>query len=164
MKFRCACGEVIVDQVEFNLYKARLIADRDWNDYLDAAGTAAVPLERNVYQCMECGRLHLVLADGTTRSFIPEQEPEAVLDSSLGDAWKAPLVGLWDDRTSGTRKLGWLDCDATGGTTEGFDTWEELEHAYFQLFYRLRKFDRVRSALLRRNDETIHVWSSFDEV
>jgi hypothetical protein len=162
MKFRCACGEVIADQTEFDQFKAHLIADRDWLDYLDLSQSDALEaatLERRCYQCDECGRLHLVQPDGSLRTFKPEHEPEPVLDSSRSEAWRAPLIGIWNDRlVAGGRKPGWLDCDAEGGAIQGFDDWPSLQTAYFAMFAKLRSLDRVRSALLRKNDVDIHVW------
>ncbi len=72
MKFRCQCGNVISDNTDFIPYKARLVADEDWEKFEEAcakwksdapvkerdiAGREVNRLSRTIYQCMECGIL-----------------------------------------------------------------------------------------------------------
>ncbi|WP_157648001.1 hypothetical protein [Burkholderia ubonensis] len=48
------------------------------------------------------------------------------------------------------------------GVAESYDTWEALEQAYFALFFRLKGFGLLRSALLQKDGKQIHAWQDGD--
>ncbi|BFT69364.1 hypothetical protein [Paenibacillus sp. P36] len=78
MKFLCECGHAIYDQTDYLSYKAYLISDQDWFNFLDEIDDAiektgstteekekalmrvrslAINLTKLVYQCDECGNI-----------------------------------------------------------------------------------------------------------
>lgn len=78
MKFLCECGHPIYDQTDYLPYKAHVISNQDWFNFLDEIDDAiekagstpedkeralmrirslAVNLSKSVYQCNECGNV-----------------------------------------------------------------------------------------------------------
>lgn len=162
MKISCHCGAIIPDQTDYLSFKAHVVADRDWEDFVDSSESKKridSSFVRLCYQCPKCGRLFVEDASHELRSFIPDQHEAQVLGSSKGADWRAPLIGSWSDKPYSGQAMGHLWCDADGGTSAQFDDWSQLELAYQTLFNRLRKLDRLRSALLRKNGEDVHVWA-----
>lgn len=162
MKIGCKCGAVIPDQTDFLSFKAHLIADRDWDDFADASephSTIDSSLVRICYQCPQCGRLYVEDASRNLYSFAPEGHKTQVLSSIKGLAWRGPLIGAWSDKPSAGQSKGTLWCDAEEGTSEQFNEWSQLENAYHVLFERLRKLDRLRSAILRKDGKDVHIWA-----
>jgi len=41
---------------------------------------------------------------------------------------------------------------------DAFDDWNELEKSYFVEFNKLKELGQLRSALLRKNGEDMHIW------
>lgn len=157
MKIGCHCGSVIPDQTDYLSFKAHLVADRDWEDFTvssELSGEIDSSYVRSCYQCTECGRLYVEDASRKLHSFVPERSQTAVLGSCKGSAWRAPLVGSWDDEKS----QGYLWCDADDGIYNDYDNWNHLESAYYSLFEKLLNLNRLRSAFLRKNGQNIHLW------
>lgn len=162
MNIGCICGTVILDQTDFLSFKAHLVADRDWEDFVDSSESTKridSTYVRLCYQCTQCGRLYVDDASRSLHAFIPEGHEVQVLGSSRGSDWRAPLIGSWNDKPFSGRAKGQLLCDAEGGTSAEFDDWSQLERSYQALFVQLRKQDRLRSALLRKNGKDVHVWA-----
>jgi len=159
MKLPCSCGSVISDTTDFLPNKGHFIADRDWEDFV----TSIVPpyridisLVRYCYQCKDCGNLYMQSPQqpGLFHAFTPVGKYPPVLQSSKGDAWRAPMIGYWDDRSKGS-----LWCDAEGGADYRIYTdWDQLENAYYSLFDKMRKLDRIRHSILRKNGVDLHTW------
>lgn len=161
MKIRCHCGAVVPDQTDYLPFKAHLVADRDWEDFVDSSESRAEidsSYVRLCYQCPQCGRLYIEDASHELHTFMPEGKQTAVLGSCKGSAWRGPLVGSWNDRTHSGQAQGYLWCDAESGTSEYFNEWGQLESAYHALFERLRNLNRLRSAFLRKNGQDVHSW------
>lgn len=77
MKFDCACGRQLVDSGDGHPHKARVVADRDWERFLDDVeqGAPDAPWTRHVralYQCPDCGRLWLDQGGRRLLAFVPE--------------------------------------------------------------------------------------------
>ncbi len=163
MKIHCACGAVLPDQSDFLSFKAHLVADRDWEDFVAPSETGReidASFVRHAYQCPECGRLHVEDAARRLHAFSPDEAAvPQLLGSIRGNAWRGSLIGTWTDVAPQGRASGDLWCDAEQGTEEEHESWAELEAAYFALFERLRRLDRLRSAFLRRNGSDVHRWA-----
>jgi hypothetical protein len=162
MKIACHCGAVIPDQTDFLSYKAHVVADQDWEDFVDASeskGRIDSSLVRLSYQCPQCGRLYVEDASRALHAFVPDEHKVQVLGSSEGADWRAPLIGSWNDKPYAHQAKGHLWCGADGGTSTEFDDWNQLELAYQALFKRLRELNRLRSALLRKNGQDVHSWA-----
>lgn len=162
MKIRCRCGAVLPDQTDYLSFKAHLVADRDWEDFAastESRGKVDATYVRLCYQCPQCGRLYVEDASRHLHVFSPEAGPAQILGSAKGEDWRGPLIGTWNDDSPSSRPKGQLWCDAEDGTAEEFADWELLAHAYYELFERLRRRDRLRSALLRRNGRDVHSWT-----
>lgn len=161
MKIGCHCGFVIPDQTDFLSYKGHLVADQDVEDFVESSESQRSvdsSYMRLCYQCPQCGRLYVEDASRVLNVFTPEGHQVQVLGSSKGKEWRAPLIGSWNDKPIYNGAKGHLWCDAEDGTAAEFHDWEQLERAYQALFERLRRQNLLRSALLRRNGEDVHVW------
>jgi hypothetical protein len=56
-------------------YKARLVADEDWNAFIESSVSpngADWRLITNIYQCPNCGRLRIEKPSGCVSFFLPE--------------------------------------------------------------------------------------------
>ncbi|WP_160675306.1 hypothetical protein [Clostridium sp. C8-1-8] len=90
MKFKCDCGHTIYDNTDYLSYKAHLISDQDWFDYLeriemtiDRLGadlkdkeTAIIELRnlshyysKTIYQCTSCGSIFIADENNTFNTF-----------------------------------------------------------------------------------------------
>jgi len=69
----CACGNTIRDNADFLPYKARLLPDEDTE--------RAVPEDRDMFECEECGRLWIQAGPNTTEflSYQPESARRGIL-------------------------------------------------------------------------------------
>ena len=177
MKLLCPCGATIHDGTDFKLDKARFIADQDWFDAVDVpAGLSAAQVQetvgdqlrdvgRSMWQCAQCGRLAVDDHDYVVRWFEPVDEatPRALLGSVHRDRWRRPMAGSWRSRAGNPAngELWWGPGGSDGDDDEGFetfDTWEDLERRYHEVFTRLRDRGVLRSAFLRRDGLTVHHW------
>jgi len=180
MKINCGCGGVIVDQTDYLPNKGYIIADQDWFDFLDAIDKAveqsgenektkeclcskisslAINLTKLIYQCPTCGRLYVENDHDELEIFakVEQFRGNGILRSAYGDAWKSPLIATWDDEHKGMIK-GYLWCVDLKRGEESFESWEQLEKQYYLLFDELQEKNLLRSALLKRNQQVIHVW------
>ncbi|WP_233833788.1 hypothetical protein [Paraburkholderia sp. ZP32-5] len=166
MKIGCVCGVAIVDQTDYLPHKAHLVADQDWEDFAESSQTLGridQTFVRHCYQCVSCGRLYVDDHNRKLVRFIPEAEgARQTLGSIKGTLWKAPLIGAWTSDPPAGKPSGALFCAGTNGVAEQYDTWEELEQAYFELFNRLKGMGLLRSALLRKGGAQIHFWLHSD--
>ena len=181
MKIKCECGGIIVDQTDFLPFKAHMISDQDWFDFLDAIDNAveksgptskekelalmnvrilAGILSKSIYQCTLCGRLFVENENHELETFIKQgpYEGKKILASAMGEKWKRTLIGDWHDNRNGSVK-GYLWCMDVKSEESGFENWEQLEERYYSIFIEMRKKDVLRSALLKKNYEVIHSWS-----
>ncbi|MGB0902473.1 hypothetical protein [Halocynthiibacter sp.] len=87
MKIKCACGDIIPDQTDYLSYKAHVIGDKNFFDFLDAIDDAIVTdnpdkeflmnwirkLEpgRLAWECLSCGRLYFDGADRNLVEYLP---------------------------------------------------------------------------------------------
>jgi hypothetical protein len=71
------------------------------------------------------------------------------------------MGGIWRDEPIGHESpKGELWSLAEDGVFRYFDDWKEMEAAYYFHFERLKALGRVRTAFLRKNDQTLHSWCS----
>ena len=169
MKFACACGNVIRDQTDYQPHKAHLISDQDLFDALeisDARSRAWFPsLTRALYECRQCGRIWVEAAGNQLLAYIPEKHSGPVLAPAAGNRWRAPLRAQWLDKpTIPGAPPGVLFCTlGNHEQTATFDDWSELEHAYRLALESRRSAGTLRDAILTKNGEVLHAWSSDSE-
>ena len=75
MKLRWACGNLIADNTDYLPYKAFVIADEDWEDFVESALRPNGPdwrLKQIIFQCSKCGRIHFEKEAGKGYFFVPE--------------------------------------------------------------------------------------------
>lgn len=88
MKIQCACGEIIVDQTDYLSYKAYIIGDKDYFDFLDAIDDAIESTDtdkgalcvkvrnaeqsRMAWECNSCGRLYFDDAEKNLVEYVPQ--------------------------------------------------------------------------------------------
>ncbi len=97
MKFACLCGKPLADNTDDIPYKARMIADEDWNQFTASCERRQGHdwrLVTNIYQCPACGRLRIEKPAGSVVFFEPENEavPKSLLRSVRGQT-DQPLPG-----------------------------------------------------------------------
>jgi hypothetical protein len=177
MKMQCTCGHVIVDQTDYLRYKGHMISDQDLFDLLDAIDEAVEksgpePKDKEkalmrvrflfsdmaqiFYQCMSCGRLFSENDEFTQES---PYNGGSVLSSAFKDQWKRPLAGYWNDEEEESFK-GFLTGASMGGKpAPTFNSYPELEEAYWAAFHQLKEQNILRSAHLKKNNGLIHSWS-----
>jgi len=166
--FGCPCGSGFKDGNDFVSYKARLIADQDFEDFQEAAlasdWRAQYDLTRIVYQCPSCSRLH-IFTENAVHTFVPDGESDDLLRSVKGEGWRRFLRGSWND-ADGRGYVSWGDSGCAGGDTGwiSLNSRAEVEKLYFEVFQRLKDADKLRSALLRCNAgapnvKDIHSWT-----
>jgi len=166
MKMRCLCGSIISDNTDFISYKARYLADQDWEDFLISelpAGGHDWSLTRTMYQCVDCGRLLLQGINGRTLFFNPEvadEEVKRALASVKRERWKRCLIANWESKPKPKRqrKGQILYRDFKDEGYEYFDDFDTLERRYHELFEELRMSDVLRSAILSKDGELLHSW------
>lgn len=77
MKFQCLCGKVLSDNTDEIPYKARMIADEDWNRFTESFERPQGHdwrLVTNIYQCPDCGCLRIQKPRGHVVFFKPEDD------------------------------------------------------------------------------------------
>lgn len=75
MKLRWQCGNLIADNTDYLSHKGHLIADEDWEEFLESALPPDGPdwrLSQIIYQCPKCGRIHFEKEAGKGYFFVPE--------------------------------------------------------------------------------------------
>ncbi|HYC88319.1 MAG TPA: hypothetical protein VEO54_03840 [Thermoanaerobaculia bacterium] len=158
MKITCACGALLADNTDFISFKAHLVADQDYFDYLDALPRREQrQYQRVVYQCYDCGRLLLQNRAGDQHryTFFTPDDAEAAkgaLRSNLGSRWRGFLYG--DEG-----EIWWYFGDGESGS-ERFRSWEEVERRYRALFEQFRARGILRQASLKKDGQAVHHWSS----
>src|SRR5258707_147647 len=77
MKFICVCGKTLSDNTDDIPYKARMVADEDWNRFTESFGLPQGHdwrLVTHIYQCPDCGSLRIEKPAGQVVFFKPETE------------------------------------------------------------------------------------------
>ena len=88
MNIECACGEIIPDQTDYLAYKAFIIGDKNYFDFLDSIDDALESTEadkdglcmkirkaepsRLAWECNACGRLYLDDAENKLVEYLPQ--------------------------------------------------------------------------------------------
>jgi len=179
LKFECLCGNIIVDQTDYLPYKGYLISDQDLFDLMDSVDHAIeksgptsldkeqaimdirnleTQLMKIVYQCTQCKRLYINDNHNKLNEFIPirANNERSILASALGDKWKRPLIGDWNDSRSGELK-GYIWCQDYKDRSD-YSNFEDLEREYYKQLAFLTENNILRTAMLRYNDQIIHSW------
>ncbi len=173
MNFACRCGYHFYDNSDNLSFKAHILADEDWNEFVGYLEDAEKPhtekienmgrsldlLERCIYQCPECGRLFLEDADGSLTMFTPsdtaEPEPEVnrhMLISSHGENWHGILYGEWHDPKPKWREYaGYVSVMMNEETAPAFHSndFAETERQFHVIFEKLRAEDSIHYAVFR---------------
>jgi len=85
------CGGLIVDNTDMISNKARIIADQDWDYFLETVEQDGRPdwhlLFRCGYQCPKCGRLYIESQNPSNElmCFVPESPAKDFFSSIKGD-------------------------------------------------------------------------------
>ena len=77
MKFQCLCGKILSDNTDDIPYKARMIADEDWNRFTESCESPQGydwRLVTKIYQCPDCRCLRIEKPAGQVVFFKPESE------------------------------------------------------------------------------------------
>ena len=170
MNFACRCGYHFYDGSDNLSFKAHILADEDWNEFVGYLEDAEKPhtekienmgrsldlLERCIYQCPECGRLFLESADGSLTMFTPsgtaEPEPDVdrhMLISSHGENWHGILYGEWHDPKPKWREYaGYVSVMMNEETAPAFHSndFAETERQFHVIFEKLRAEDSIHYA------------------
>lgn len=166
-KIVCGCGATLPDNTDCISYKARLLADQDFPDFLEemeaeCSGPAPGKAWRyfgEIFQCGSCGNLIIFPPDGTARcDFQPvEQEHwQWVTRSYLGEGWKGILRGhYW--RKSEAGEVFWYT-NGDQGLLTGLSL-QETRRLYGEKFDELRSRGVLQSSFMRIDGEEEHLWS-----
>jgi hypothetical protein len=166
-KISCTCGQIIFDQSDHLSWKAHLLADQDYGNFLDAVEAArwedsargAHAYFRDVFQCTACN--DLVLFVGERRfDFAPlEREASArVLVSHRGDEWR----GLLRARSRDGKGEIWWDTNKDRGFRRDLSR-AELDELYYRKFEELAALDVLRDSFLTIDGETVHSYERDNE-
>ncbi|BBI34018.1 hypothetical protein [Cohnella abietis] len=181
MKFMCECGHPIYDSTDYLPYKAHLISDQDWFDFLDEIDHAieksgptakdkekalmnirslSTNLSKMVYQCSECGNMFFDNNSPRLEVFraASDSPNKTLLQSAHGDQWKGFLYGDWVDDNPIWRVKGYITASSLHEGKQCDDR-VTLEKEYYLLFNELRDKSVLRSSILRKNGTIIHTWS-----
>lgn len=102
MKIECICGDTIPDNTDYLPYKAHIIGDRDFFDFLDTIDEAIESKEKNrekllmqvrravpsrlAWECNTCGRLYLDDKHGNLIEYGPQNDkPNRIFDRSRSE-------------------------------------------------------------------------------
>lgn len=187
MHFYCTCGNRISDTTDFLSYKAAIMANQDEQDFFDEIEKEIKDeqitreecvdrvllqhtgkyLNRNMYQCSQCGRLYVEDATYNFHVFAPEGEASKQLLTSVeGEKWKGLLWGEWDDEKPEWREHhGFLEVN-TNKPLPGVifeDDKEEFQKKYYEMFEKLKQEGVIRSASLKINKQWMHRWDLSSE-
>lgn len=176
MHFRCTCGHVISDTTDNLPYSARVVADVDVYDYWEAwertgrgqsLGALSDPLdyEKIIYQCEECGRLYFDDPDDPSRfiAFLPEDKNVMVTGPAEAQSWRGYIYGFSDlgmERGIGSCFTNWNY--GTGEEYREFDTYESMREYFDGKLSELQAEDRVKSAWINKDGETVFRWNLED--
>lgn len=171
MHFACKCGNRISNTTDHLPYAAHLIADVDAEDYWEAweregrgqsLGSLNDPLEyeKEVYQCDECGRVYFEHPNEPWRfiSFAPEDENIMVTGPAAGDKWKGFIYGFSDPKMPRgiDHTITWNY--GTGEESRCFDSYEEMRSYFDAKVDELKAENRLASAWINKDGETIYRW------
>lgn len=180
----CRCGYIFHDNTDFLSFKAHFRADQDTDDFfcqvedilknqkLSAEDKAHEILcvadfhytNRILYQCPECGRLFVEDNDQHYHCFAPEPEEtnHRLLESAEGENWKGMLHADWTFPIPEWKEHpGYISVNINAEERQylAFDDYEALRKKFYDLFQKLSGQKKLRSALLRKNQEWIFHWS-----
>lgn len=176
MHFGCICGHRISDTSDNLPYSARVVADVDIYDYWEAwerrgrgqsLGCLSDPMdyEKIIYQCEECGRLYFDDPDDPCRfiSFFPEDKNVMVTGPVDPDSWRGYIYGFSDlgmERGIGSCFTNWNY--GSGEEYKEFDSYESMRAYFDKKLEELRIEDKVKSAWVNKDGETVFRWSLED--
>lgn len=181
MHFYCICGKRITDQTDSISYKAHVLPDQDYEDFWnsidqliddetmphndkEAGRFACSAMGRFMYQCPECGRI--ILDDTEDKSKLHFFKPEStvinkkLLISDKGNQWKGFLHAQWyDEKPDWYEHKGYImpNCNQEYDHIE-FDDKELFMKRYHEIFEDMVKKGIIRSAMMKVNNEQVHIW------
>ena len=176
MHFGCKCGHRISDTTDNLPYSARLVADVDLYDYWEAwerrgrgqsLGILSDPMdyEQIIYQCEECGRIYFDDPDDPSRfiSFMPEDKNVMVTGPVQAESWRGYIYAVSDlgmERGIGCCFTNWNY--GTGEEYREFESYEAMREYFDAKLSELQDADRVKSAWVNKDGETVFRWSLED--
>ena len=176
MHFGCKCGHRISDTTDNLPYSARLVADVDLCDYWEAwerrgrgqsLGCLSDPMdyEQIIYQCEECGRLYFDDPDDPSRfiSFMPEDKNVMVTGPTQAEPWRGYIYAVSD--LGMERGIGCCSTNWNYGTDEEyreFGSYDAMREYFDAKLRELQDADRVKSAWVNKDGETVFRWSLED--
>ncbi len=112
---------------------------------------------RIMYQCPNCGRLHINDKSNQTHIYHPDNDQQSfeILSST-----RHSLTGHWKSKVK-YDSPGWLSWDTQASRNfTVFDTWDELQTTYHQKFEEFQSKGLLRTASLTKDNETVHSYSA----
>jgi len=193
MHFLCECGNRIHDITDNLSYKAHLISDQDWFDFLDKIddvveksgpsqkdkenalmqiSSLAVNMTKLVYLCKKCGNIFFDDDNGgLLEMYKPcsENVNTKLLESYKKEKWQGSLSAEWvDEKPEWLESNGFISQDTNYKShkisqNNGYDNWDNLEKEYYIIFEELREEGVLRSSSLKKNKILIHSWNIKNE-
>lgn len=185
MHFFCKCGARVSDTTDEISYKARMIADQDWFDFLDFVSELMEKeadrekmvdefylkisefAGRAIYQCEKCGRIIMEDSEYYLHRFSPEGEPnKRLLNSQKGSVWKGRLYGYWDDEKPDWSEHHGKIYPEVNIEYENlvFDDYEQFEARFREIFKDLKEKNVIKTASLKKNNKKIFDWNEQVDV
>ena len=122
--------------------------------------------EKEVYQCDECGRVYFEHPNEPWRfiSFAPEDENIMITGPVAGDKWKGFIYGFSDERMPHgiSHTITWNY--GMGEESRCFDSYEEMREHFDAKVNELKSDDRLESAWINKDGETIYRWRLEDDL
>ena len=183
MHFYCKCGNRISDITDYISYKAHIIADQDWYDFMDIIVDAiesgksdrkklvdefyrdTCGIDKQMYQCPVCGQIYIDGEGGSLYSFCPEAPVNTnLLQSIKGENWEGYLWAEWKDKKSEwSEHHGYIQPMVNGDyKSTDWDDYNEFLKEYYRLFEELKEKQILRHATMKCNKKVIHDWSEKD--
>ena len=179
MHFYCKCGNRISDTTDMISYKAHVIPDQDWDNFVDEICDAIESKETDrekviqnffsktlnadklMYQCTQCGCIFIDDEDNTLRSFVPEGVVNTnILNSVKGENWKGFLQAEWKDEIPQWQEHYGNIYPIVNVKFKNleFDDFQEFEDRFMEIFKELKAKKIIRYARMKCNNKNIFNW------
>ncbi len=159
-KITCTCGHIIPDNTDYISYKGYLLADQDYDDFMDEIeGATGNEFPRKVskyfqeiFQCTNCKNI-IIIRDNKQFDFKPidTKKNVNVLNSYLKEKWLGIIAANF---YNGQGDIFWQTNKESGFRQEL--TLEELKKIYFNKLSELKSLHILRHSFLRINGEIEH--------
>jgi hypothetical protein len=161
-KINCKCGNVIVDQSDAIKWKARFVADQDYDDFLfflDEPDSIEKRTFTNqafheIFQCSSCLSL-IVFRHGERQGVFFEAEKKEnsseILKSTYNDKWKGFLTAIFDNESG---NVFWYT-NIDSGFKQNLSL-DQTRQIYYSKHKELLDLDILKNSFLRIDGEIEH--------